>query len=61
MSRGADESEALDRFVEAARSIVSPAIREWKDRGGKVVGYFCSMVPEELFMAAGLLLHAEPG
>jgi len=55
VSRGADESEALDRFVEAARSIVSPAIREWKDRGGKVVGYFCSMVPEELFMAAGLL------
>lgn len=31
------------------------AIREWKDQRGKVVGYFCSMVPEELFMAAGLL------
>jgi bcr-type benzoyl-CoA reductase subunit C len=31
------------------------AIREWKDQGGKVVGYFCSMIPPELFMAAGLL------
>jgi len=34
---------------------MNPAIRSWKDRGGKVVGYFCSMIPEELFMAAGLL------
>jgi len=31
------------------------AIRDWKDRDGRVVGYFCSMIPEELFMAAGLL------
>jgi len=48
-------SNALEPFVEAARSITNRAIRDWKDRGGRVVGYFCSMVPEELFMAAGLL------
>lgn len=47
--------EQLDPFVEAAGSIMNRAIREWKDQRGKVVGYFCSMVPEELFMAAGLL------
>jgi bzd-type benzoyl-CoA reductase N subunit len=48
-------SEALEPFVEAAGSITNRTIRDWKDRGGKVVGYFCSMIPEELFMAAGLL------
>lgn len=40
------------------------AAREWKDRGGKVVGYFCSDVPEEMISAAGLLplrLSGDPG
>ncbi|MEW6186235.1 MAG: 2-hydroxyacyl-CoA dehydratase family protein [Thermodesulfobacteriota bacterium] len=26
---------------------------EWKKNGGKVIGYFCNNVPEELIMAAG--------
>jgi benzoyl-CoA reductase subunit C len=30
-------------------------IREWKARGGKVVGWLCDYVPEELIHAAGLL------
>jgi len=30
------------------------AAREWKDRGGKVAGYFCDNVPEEMILAAGL-------
>jgi bzd-type benzoyl-CoA reductase N subunit len=30
-------------------------IKEWKARGGKVVGWFCDYVPEELIHAAGLL------
>jgi benzoyl-CoA reductase subunit C len=28
------------------------AAREWKKKGGKVVGYFCDNVPEELILAA---------
>ena len=30
------------------------AAREWKRNGGKVVGYFCDSVPEEMILAAGL-------
>lgn len=30
------------------------AAREWRDRGGKVAGYFCDNVPEEMILAAGL-------
>jgi len=29
------------------------AAREWKEKGGKVVGYFCDKVPEEMILAAG--------
>lgn len=29
------------------------AAQEWKQDGGKVIGYFCDNVPEELIMAAG--------
>lgn len=33
----------------------SLASREWKAKGGKVVGYFCTNTPEEIISAAGLL------
>ena len=38
--------------------------RDWKARGGKVVGYVCNSVPEELIWAAGMLpvrLGGTPG
>jgi benzoyl-CoA reductase/2-hydroxyglutaryl-CoA dehydratase subunit BcrC/BadD/HgdB len=34
---------------------MNPELQAWRDQGGKVVGFFCSTVPEELFTAAGLL------
>jgi len=30
------------------------AARKWKEKGGKVAGYFCNDVPEEMISAAGL-------
>ena len=30
-------------------------IKEWKDQGGKVVGWLCTYVPEEIIHAAGML------
>jgi len=34
---------------------MNPAVQAWLDQGGKVAGYFCSSVPEEILMAAGYL------
>ena len=34
---------------------MSPAVEAWKGAGGKVAGYFCSHVPTEVLMAAGIL------
>jgi benzoyl-CoA reductase/2-hydroxyglutaryl-CoA dehydratase subunit BcrC/BadD/HgdB len=31
------------------------AAKEWKEKGGKVVGYFCDSVPDEMILAAGFL------
>jgi benzoyl-CoA reductase subunit C len=48
-------SSAFDTFVETAGTIMNPAVRNWREQGRKVVGYFCSHMPTELLMAAGLL------
>jgi benzoyl-CoA reductase/2-hydroxyglutaryl-CoA dehydratase subunit BcrC/BadD/HgdB len=37
------------------RAIYNDYVREWKDKGGKVVGYACVATPVELIEAAGLL------
>jgi len=47
-------SKAFEQFDEAAKTLFNPALRDWKGRGGKILGYFCSTVPEEVITAAGL-------
>jgi bcr-type benzoyl-CoA reductase subunit C len=49
------KSEAFREFSEATGAVVNSSIEDWKKRGGKVIGYFCSGVPEEMIMAAGFL------
>ncbi len=49
------KSVAFQRFSEAAKTLVNPVLQSWKDKGGKVVGYFCSTVPEEMVTAAGMV------
>ena len=34
------KSKILEEFTEAANTLVNPAVRNWKEQGGKVVGYF---------------------
>ncbi|MDP6347969.1 MAG: 2-hydroxyacyl-CoA dehydratase, partial [Dehalococcoidia bacterium] len=45
----------LSRFTEVINDRHDYA-RQWKERtGGKVIGYLCTYVPEELIYAAGML------
>lgn len=37
------------------------AAKEWKGKGGKVVGYFCDNVPEEFILAAGFFPYRISG
>lgn len=49
------KSGVLDRFQRMSRTLVNPELQGFKDAGGKVIGGFCSYVPEEIITAAGLL------
>jgi len=48
------KSKAFEKFSEAADTLFNPVLQSWKDQGGKIVGYFCATVPEELITAAGM-------
>ncbi|HEU0167951.1 MAG TPA: 2-hydroxyacyl-CoA dehydratase family protein [Chloroflexota bacterium] len=51
---------ALDAFREVYEHRDAPA-RRWKAAGGKVAGYLCDNVPEELIAAAGFLPYRLSG
>jgi benzoyl-CoA reductase subunit C len=46
---------ALEQLNQLATGLLNPAIEDWKAQGKKVVGYFCSFVPEEILLAADVL------
>ena len=46
---------ALEELTDLASNLVSPAVQDWKGKGKKVVGFFCSYVPEEILYAADIL------
>jgi bzd-type benzoyl-CoA reductase N subunit len=45
----------LEELTGIAGDLVNPALKAWKEEGKKVVGYFCSYVPEEVLYAADIL------
>ena len=46
---------ALEELKTLSGSLVNPALEDWKAEGKKVVGFFCSYVPEEILYAADIL------
>ena len=44
-----------DPFLAISNSITNQYIEEWKNNNEKVIGHYCTYLPEELFHAAGLL------
>jgi benzoyl-CoA reductase subunit C len=50
-----------EEFREAAAVLNNSFVKKWKEGGGKVVGYTCSYVPDEIFYAAGILPYRVRG
>jgi benzoyl-CoA reductase/2-hydroxyglutaryl-CoA dehydratase subunit BcrC/BadD/HgdB len=48
-------SEIFEKFAKIAGGIMNAEIEDWKKQGGRVIGYLCPVVPEELIIAAGIL------
>lgn len=44
-----------DPFLSVSDSIYNPYIEDWQKNGKKVVGFYCTYIPEELLHAANLL------
>ncbi len=44
-----------DQFLHISNSITNPYITEWLADGKKVLGYYCTYIPDELLYAANLL------
>jgi benzoyl-CoA reductase/2-hydroxyglutaryl-CoA dehydratase subunit BcrC/BadD/HgdB len=49
------KDEILSTFREVIQGPRNPYLDEWVDSGKKVMGYYCSYIPEEIFTAAGFL------
>jgi len=49
------KDEILAEFGEVIKGPDNRYLQEWKKSGGRVMGYFCTYVPKELFTAAGML------
>ena len=47
--------DVMDIFRNVIKQPGNAYINEWVASGKKVVGYYCSYIPEEIFTAAGLL------
>ncbi|MHA1234107.1 MAG: 2-hydroxyacyl-CoA dehydratase subunit D [Promethearchaeota archaeon] len=48
-------SLAKDPFLNLSNSIMNSYIKEWQKKNKKVVGHYCTYIPEELLHAANLL------
>ena len=46
---------ALEELKTLSGDLINPAVKDWKAKGKKVVGFFCSYVPEEILYAADIL------
>jgi len=45
----------LEELKTLSGNLINPALEDWKAKGKKVVGFFCSYVPEEILYAADIL------
>lgn len=45
----------FEEIIETSGTLFNSAARRWKGKGGKIAGFFCSYIPEEVFHAAGIL------
>ena len=44
-----------DSYLKISKTIMNPYVSEWQKNNKKVIGHYCTYIPEELLYAAGLL------
>ena len=51
----ASRTDTLQHLTAITGTLENEEVRQWKKQGGRVMGYLCSTIPEEMFTAAGLM------
>ena len=46
---------ALEELTKQADTLTNPYIERWKEKGERIIGYYCCYIPEEIIHAAGML------
>ena len=46
---------ALEELTKQANTLTNTYTERWKEKGGKIIGYYCTYIPEEVIHAAGIL------
>ncbi len=44
-----------DEFLKISETLSNPLVEEWKKQKKKIIGYYCTYVPEEILVAAEIL------
>ena len=47
--------QALEELTELSKALPNRFVKDWKEQNKKVIGFFCSYVPEEILWAADRL------
>ncbi|MCX6159326.1 MAG: 2-hydroxyacyl-CoA dehydratase family protein [Ignavibacteriae bacterium] len=55
------KSEVYDKLAGIAGNVSNSEIENWQKQGGKIVGYFCPFIPEEIIIAGGFLPYKVRG
>jgi bzd-type benzoyl-CoA reductase N subunit len=50
-----DSMKALEELIQLSSTPLNSAVTDYKRQGKKVIGFFCSYIPEEIISAAGML------
>ncbi len=46
---------SFESFIKVNKTISNSYVEEWKKQGKKIVGYYCSYIPEEILVSGGIL------
>ena len=45
----------IENLFKSTETLSNPYIEEWKKQNKKILGYYCTSVPEEIIHAGGLM------
>jgi len=45
---------SFEKFIKVNKTLSNSYVEEWKKQGKKIIGYYCSYIPEEILVSGGI-------